>query len=56
MVPVGAFVVTKVSEKVVIYFVACMSTLELLSTALFLDTLRTNVALLTFFIVGLIGA
>ena len=56
MAPVGAFVVTKVSEKVVIYFVACMSTLELLSTALFLDTLRTNVALLIFFIVGLIGA
>lgn len=56
MAPVGAYVVTKVSEKVVIYFVAFMSTLELLSTALFLDTLRTNVTLLIFFISGLIGA
>ena len=56
MAPVGAWVVTKVSEKVVIYFVAFMSSLELISTALFLDTLRTNVALLIFFIGGLIGA
>ena len=56
MAPVGAYVVTKVSEKTVIYFVAFMSSLELISTALFLDTLRTNMALLIFLIVGLIGA
>ena len=56
MAPVGAFVVTKVSEKAVIYFVGFISSLELLSTAIFLDTLRTNLGLLIFFIAGLVGA
>ena len=51
--PLGAWVAAKVSEKIVIAFVASMALLEVATTAIFLDDLRTNQVLLAFFIVGL---
>lgn len=51
--PLGAWVAAKVSERVVIAFVATMALLEVATTALFLDALRTNIVLLIFGVVGL---
>ena len=52
--PLGAWVAATVSEKTVITFVAFMALLEVTTTALFLDQLRTDVALLAFGVVGAI--
>ena len=54
--PLGAWVASKVSEKVVIRFVGTMALLEVLTTAIFLDQLRTDIVLLTFGVVGLVLA
>ncbi len=51
--PLGAWVASKVSERTVIAFVAFMAIAEVVTTAVFLDDLRTDRLLLTFFIVGL---
>ncbi len=54
--PLGAYVASIVSEKVLIGFVVSIALAELISTVLFLDALRADVGLLIFGIVGLIGA
>lgn len=51
--PLGAWVAAKVSETVVIAFVAFMALLEVATTAIFLDDLQTNRVLLAFFFVGM---
>ena len=53
--PLGAWVAARVSEKVVIYFVGAMALLEVLTTALFLDQLRTDFVLLSYALVGLVA-
>lgn len=54
--PLGAWVAAKVSEKTVIRFVAFMALLEVATTVIFLDQLRTNVVLVVFGIAGLVFA
>jgi uncharacterized membrane protein YfcA len=53
--PLGAFLVHVLREGRLIAFVAGMAALEVISTAIFLDELRSNPALLTFAVVGLAG-
>lgn len=52
--PVGSWVASRVSTRAVIAFVGLIAFSELLSTALFLDALRTNISLLIFSLVGLL--
>ncbi|MEM9133002.1 MAG: TSUP family transporter [Actinomycetota bacterium] len=54
--PFGAWLAAKLPERVVILFVAAMALLEVVTTTLFLDALRTDVTLATFFVVGLLLA
>ena len=54
--PLGAWVAAKVSERTVIRFVAFMALLEVATTAIFLDQLRTDIVLLVFAVVGLVLA
>ena len=53
--PLGAWVAAKVSERLVIRFVATMALLEVITTAFFLDDLRSDIVLVAFFILGLVG-
>lgn len=53
--PLGAWVASKVSERTVIRFVATMAILEVLTTAFFLDRLRTDLWLSVYFGVGLVA-
>ena len=50
----GSWVASRVSTRAVIAFVGLIAFSELLSTALFLDALRTNISLLIFSLVGLL--
>ena len=52
--PLGAWVAAKVSERLVIRFVAAMALLEVFTTVLFLDRMRTDPAVAVYFIIGLI--
>ena len=52
--PLGAWVAARVSERVVIFFVGAMALLEVLTTALFLDQLRSDFVLLGYALVGLV--
>ena len=54
--PLGAWAASKVSERTVITFVAFMALLEVLTTAIFLDDLRTDRVLLAFGVIGLVLA
>ena len=54
--PLGAWIAAKVSEKTVIVFVAFFALLEVATTAIFLDQLRTDVVLVIFGVVGLVAA
>ena len=53
--PLGAWVAAKVSEKLVIRFVATMAMLEVITTAVFLEDLRTDMVLVAFFVLGLVA-
>ncbi len=54
--PLGAWVAAKASDRVVTLFVATMALLEVTTTAIFLEPLRTNLALALFGGVGLVVA
>lgn len=54
--PLGAWVASRVSERLVIRFVAAMALLEVLTTVLFLQQMRTDVWLAGFLVVGLFAA
>ena len=54
--PLGALVAAQVSERTVIWFVAAMAMLEVLTTAIFLDQLHTDIALAAFAIAGMVFA
>ena len=51
--PFGAWLASRVDEKIVIRFVAAMALLEVVTTIIFLDRLRTDVSLALFGIAGL---
>ena len=52
--PLGAWVAARVSERLVIGFVAAMALLEVVTTAIFLDRMRTDPKVTVFFVVGLV--
>ena len=52
--PLGAWLAARVSERIVIAFVGAMALLEVLTTAIFLDQLRTDFVLLGYALVGLV--
>ena len=54
--PLGAWAAHVMTERRLILFVAGMAALEVLSTAVFLTDLRTDVALATYGLTGLIGS
>lgn len=51
--PLGAWVAARVSERAVIAFVGAMALLEVLTTAIFLDDLRSDFVLLGYAIIGM---
>ena len=51
--PLGALVAARASERTVIWFVGSMAMLEVFTTAIFLDRLRSDVALAAFAIIGM---
>ena len=51
--PFGAWLAAKVSERTIIWFVATMALLEVLTTAIFLDQLHTDIVLASYAIIGL---
>jgi uncharacterized membrane protein YfcA len=51
--PFGAWLASRVDEKIVIRFVAAMALLEVVTTIIFLDRLRTDVSLALFGVAGL---
>lgn len=53
--PVGSWLASRVTSSVLTYFIAALSAIELLSTALFLEDLRTNPGVLLFAVVGLVA-
>lgn len=54
--PIGAWLAATVSERLVIRFVAAMALLEVATTIIFLDQLHSDIILITFGVVGLVGA
>lgn len=52
--PLGAWLAARLPERTVILFVAFMALLEVATTAIFLDDLRSNPVLIAFFVIGLI--
>ncbi len=54
--PLGAWVAHVMTERRLILFVAAMAALEVVSTAIFLDDLRTDLALVLYGMLGLLGA
>lgn len=54
--PLGSLIAARVSERTVIWFVGAMAMLEVLTTAIFLDQLHSDVALATFAIAGMVFA
>ena len=51
--PFGAWCAAKVSERTIIWFVATMAILEVLTTAIFLEQLHTDMVLTSYAIIGL---
>jgi len=51
--PFGAWCAAKVSERTIIWFVATMAILEVLTTAFFLEQLHTDMVLTSYAIIGL---
>ena len=51
--PFGAWCAAKVSERTIIWFVATMAILEVLTTAIFLEQLHTDMVLASYAIIGL---
>ena len=54
--PLGSYVADRVSERTVIRFVAAMALLEVATTVLFLDALRSNRRLAAYGLIGLVLA
>ena len=52
--PFGAWCAAKVSERTIIWFVATMAILEVLTTAIFLEQLHTDLVLASYAIIGLL--
>lgn len=51
--PIGSWFASRVSPHILAFFIAALAALELVSTALFLEQLRTDPTLATFAVVGL---
>ena len=51
--PFGAWCAAKVSERTIIWFVATMAMLEVLTTAIFLEQLHTDMVLASYALIGL---
>lgn len=53
--PMGSWLASRVSSSVLTYFIAALSALEVISTAAFLEDLRTNRGVLLFSVIGLVA-
>ncbi len=54
--PFGAKLAMRLSDRNLAWLVAGLAFAEMISTAIFLDALRTDLALLAFFVLGIVGA